>query len=165
MLRSPNIHRSSIAISRRVHSNVIATDACASRGRQAASRMTALNIEFVAKPQEASRVPSVLPTAINQALAGVAGFAGNFVFVADYEARLVTVVTLWTGEDRMQRCQQNLRWVRALLEPYLDRCLRVQTLTALLAEPAESVEEFAPGAETEPMGAVKSNEEEAIYAA
>lgn len=166
MLRLPNLHRSSIAISKRVHSNDFAEDSCASRGRQAASPMTALNIEFVAKPREAPRVQSALATAISRAFAGVAGYAGHFVFVADYEARLVTVVTLWTGEDRAQRCQQNLRWVRALLEPFLDRCLRVQTLTALLAEPEESVEEFAAAdAEAERIGTVRSTEEEVIYAA
>ena len=50
--------------------------------------------------------------------------------IANHEARLVTVVTLWSGEDRIQRCNENVRWVRALLAPYLDRCLRVQTLAA-----------------------------------
>jgi hypothetical protein len=94
------------------------------------SRITALNVEFVAKPNEAHKIHSSLPAAIDGALGEVAGFAGSFVMIANYEARLVTVVTLWTGEDRMQRCNENLRWVRALLAPYLDRCLRVQTLAA-----------------------------------
>lgn len=52
--------------------------------------------------------------------------------VSNYEARLVTVVTLWAGEDRSRRCEENVRWVRALLAPYLDRCLRVQTLATYL---------------------------------
>jgi hypothetical protein len=94
------------------------------------SRITALNIEFVAKPNEAHKVHAALPAAINGALGEVAGFVGCFVMIANHEARLVTVVTLWSGEDRMQRCSENLRWVRALLAPYLDRCLRVQTLAA-----------------------------------
>jgi len=94
------------------------------------SRITALSIEFVAKPSEAHRVHAALPAAINGALGEVAGFVGCFVMIANHEARLVTVVTLWSGEDRMQRCSENLRWVRALLAPYLDRCLRVQTLAA-----------------------------------
>jgi hypothetical protein len=94
------------------------------------SRITALSIEFVAKPNEAHKVHAALPAAINGALGEVAGFAGSFVMIANHEARLVTVVTLWSGEDRMQRCSENLRWVRALLAPYLDRCLRVQTLAA-----------------------------------
>lgn len=96
----------------------------------AGPRITALSIEFVAKPDEARKVHAALPAAINGALGAVAGFAGCFVMIADHEARLVTVVTLWSGEDRMQRCSENVRWVRALLAPYLDRCLRMQTLAA-----------------------------------
>jgi hypothetical protein len=102
------------------------------------SRITALNIEFVAKPDEAHKVHAVLPAAINGALGEVAGFAGSFVMIANHEARLVTVVTLWSGEDRMQRCSENVRWVRALLAPYLDRCLRVQTLAAFVPGAAQS---------------------------
>jgi hypothetical protein len=52
--------------------------------------------------------------------------------ISDQEARLVTVVTLWAGDERVKRCGQNVRWVQALLEPYLDRCLRVQTMVAHL---------------------------------
>jgi hypothetical protein len=42
------------------------------------------------------------------------------------------VVTLWAGSDRAKCCSQNVRWVKALLKPYLDRCLRVQTMVAHL---------------------------------
>jgi hypothetical protein len=101
-----------------------------SHRNRASSRITALNIEFVAKPNEAHKVHAALPAAIDGALGDVDGFAGSFVMIANHEARLVTVVTLWSGEDRMQRCNENVRWVRALLAPYLDRCLRVQTLAA-----------------------------------
>jgi hypothetical protein len=52
--------------------------------------------------------------------------------ISDHEARLITVVTLWAGADREKRCGENIRWVRALLAPYLDRCLRVQTMFAHL---------------------------------
>ena len=62
--------------------------------------------------------------------------------IANHEARLVTVVTLWSGEDRMQRCSENVRWVRALLAPYLDRCLRVQTLAAFVPGAAQSSQPF-----------------------
>ena len=96
----------------------------------ARSRVTALSVEFVAKPSEAQKIHSALPAAIDGALGEVAAFAGSFVMIANYEARLVTVVTLWSGEDRVQRCNENLRWVRALLAPYMDRCLRIQTLAA-----------------------------------
>ena len=38
----------------------------------------------------------------------------------------------------MQRCNENVRWVRALLAPYLDRCLRVQTLAAFVPGATQS---------------------------
>jgi hypothetical protein len=109
------------------------------------SCLTALNIEFVAKPDEAHNVHVALPAAIDGALGEVAGFAGSFVMIANHEARLVTVVTLWSGESRMQRCSENVRWVKSLLTPYLDRCLRVQTLAAYVPGAAQSSEPFERG--------------------
>ena len=94
--------------------------------------VTALSVEFVAKPQEAHRVQAAIPAAIASALKDVNGFAGCLVMISDQEARLVTVVTLWAGNDRAKCCNQNVRWVHALLKPYLDRCLRVQTMVAHL---------------------------------
>ena len=94
------------------------------------SPLTAMRIEFVAKPQEAHRVEWVIPPAIAGALKDVTGFAGCLVMISDQEARLVTVVTLWNGHDRALRCAQNVRWVRAILAPYLDSCFRVQTMSA-----------------------------------
>jgi hypothetical protein len=124
------------------------------------SRITALSIEFVAKPNEAHKVHAALPTAINGALGEVAGFTGSFVMIANHEARLVTVVTLWSGEDRMQRCNENLRWVRALLAPYLDRCLRVQTLAAYIPAAPQISQSFEQPCSEEPFEA-RLNEEAA----
>jgi len=109
--------------------------------------VTALSIEFVAKPQEAHRVQVSIPSAIASAMKDVNGFAGCLVMVSDQEARLVTVVTLWAGSDRAQCCQQNIRWVQALLKPYLDRGLRVQRMTAHL--PALPLVDFLPAFRTE----------------
>ena len=100
------------------------------KGPSGAPSVTALSIEFVAKPQESHRVEATIPTAIAGALKDVTGFGGCLVMISDQEARLVTVVTLWAGDDRAKRCSQNVRWVYALLAPYLDRCLRVQTMVA-----------------------------------
>jgi hypothetical protein len=96
------------------------------------SPVTALTVEFVAKPQEAHRVEAAIPAAIVGALKDVTGFAGCMVMISEQEARLVTVVTLWAGNDRVKICGENVRWVRALLAPYVDRCLRVQTMVAHL---------------------------------
>jgi hypothetical protein len=73
-----------------------------------------------------------IPAAIAGALKDVTGFAGCLVMVSDQEARLVTVVTLWTGSERVKCCRENVRWVNALLAPYLDRRIRVQTMVAHL---------------------------------
>jgi hypothetical protein len=114
--------------------NPLLPKSCMFGETQGVSQTTALNVEFVAKPGEAHKVQTALPAAIKGALGEVAGFAGGFVLIASYEARLVTVVTLWTGEDRLQRCSENVKWIRALLNPYADRWLRMQTLSAHFAE-------------------------------
>lgn len=132
MSRSLQTHSFSKAASRPFDLNGPSTTARTFGMCYTSSRITALHIEFVAKPNEAHKIHASLPAAINGALGEVAGFAGCFVMIANHEARLVTVVTLWIGEDRMQRCSENERWVRALLAPYLDRCLRVQTLAAFV---------------------------------
>ena len=95
--------------------------------------MTALSVEFVAKPSGSvpRRIPRI-PAALAGSLKEVAGFAGSLVMISDQEARLVTVVTLWTGEDRVKYRDRNVRWVQALLAPYLDRCLRVRSMVAHL---------------------------------
>ncbi len=102
------------------------------KGTSGVPPMTALSVEFVAKPQEAHRVEAAIPSAIASALKEVDGFAGCLVMISHHEARLVTVVTLWAGNDRAKCCSQNARWVHALLAPYLDRRLRVQTMVAHL---------------------------------
>ncbi len=81
---------------------------------------------------EAQQVEAAIPSAIAGAFKDVTGFAGCLVMISDHEARLITVVTLWAGDDREKRCGENIRWIRALLAPYLDRCLRVQTMFAHL---------------------------------
>jgi len=103
-----------------------------SHGTSGVPLVTALSVEFVAKPQEAHRVQAAIPAAIASALKDVTGFAGCLVMISDHEARLVTVITLWAGNDRAKCCSQNARWVHALLAPYLDHRLRVQTMAAHL---------------------------------
>jgi hypothetical protein len=101
-------------------------------GKSAVPAVTALSVEFVAKPREAQHVEASIPGAIAGAFKEVTGFAGCLVMISDQEARLITVVTLWAGDEREKRCGENIRWIRALLAPYVDRCLRVQTMCAHL---------------------------------
>jgi hypothetical protein len=140
------------------------TEAQAFREFSEDSCIAVLNIEFVAKPGEAHKVRAALPAALSSAFSEVAGFAGSFVMIANQEARLVTVVTLWRGEDGMRRCNENVRWVRALLAPYLDRCLRVQTLAAYgaaFAQDSQQFEEYDGEAERN----VELSQEEAVCVA
>lgn len=90
--------------------------------------MTALSVEFVARPEAAREAEMAIPAAINGSLREVGGYGGCLVMVSNQEARLITVVTFWTGANRAQRCDENARWVFALLKPYMDRCLRSQTV-------------------------------------
>ena len=96
----------------------------------ASPEATALSVEFVATPRGALEVQSAVPAAISSAMKGIRGFAGCVVMIAEQEARLVTVITFWAGEDRAKTCADNARWVYQLLSSYIDRCLRVQTLVA-----------------------------------
>ncbi|MGC1485873.1 MAG: hypothetical protein WA789_18925 [Candidatus Acidiferrum sp.] len=84
--------------------------------------------------------------------------------IANHEARLVTVVTLWSGEDRSQRCSENVRWVRAFLAPYLDHCLRVQTLAAYMPGAPQDSQEFERS-RPEMMPEAGLNEQESLCVA
>ncbi|HYL83508.1 MAG TPA: hypothetical protein VE263_04685 [Candidatus Angelobacter sp.] len=112
----------------------------------------ALSVEFVAKPEKAASAKTFLPGALHGALNEVDGFAGCVVLSADQESRLVTVITFWTGSDSRKCCSQNVRWVKALVASYADRCVRVQTLVAHApqgaAMAAETLDGEAVGAET-----------------
>lgn len=110
----------------------IMTQSPARSASVASSEVTALSVEFVATPRGALDVQTTIPAAITNAMKEITGFAGCVVMVAEQEARLVTVITFWSGPDRVKNCSDNARWVYQLLVPYLDRCLRVQTLVAHL---------------------------------
>ena len=104
---------------------------------RAANRLTAYSFEFVAKPDQAGAATLSLPAAIQSGLEDIAGFAGSLVMVSDQETRLITVIILWSGAEARRSCERSVRRVRALLAPYMDRCLRVQNLFAHLPKPQE----------------------------
>jgi hypothetical protein len=109
-----------------------------SSGVRRTGGLTAFSFEFVAKPEQAANAVSNLPAAIHSGLEDVAGFAGSLVMVSDQEARLITVMIFWQGSEAQKSCAQSLRRVRALLAPYLDRCLRVQNMLVHLPMPQDS---------------------------
>ena len=98
--------------------------------------LTALSVEFVAKPHEAQRAEQSIPATIDATLRELGGYAGCLVMISNQEARLITVVTFWREPDGAQRCKENAGWVNALLKPYMDRCLRSQTVSARLPSEA-----------------------------
>jgi hypothetical protein len=97
--------------------------------------LAAFSFEFVAKPEQAAGATLILPTAIQSGLEDVAGFAGSLVMVSGQEARLITVIIFWEGSEARRNGTHVERRVRALLAPFLDRCLRVQNLLAHLPTP------------------------------
>lgn len=94
----------------------------------AVDELTALSVEFVAKPEQAESAPTSLPGAVTGALQEVSGFAGCLVMVSDQEARLITVVIFWVGMEAQKSCKENIKWVQTLLASYVDCCLRVKTM-------------------------------------
>jgi hypothetical protein len=96
------------------------------------SHFAAFSFEFVAKPEQAAKAVLELPAGIHSGLEEFAGFAGSLVMVSDSEARLITVIIFWQGSEARQSCAQGVRRVRALLAPYVDRCLRAQNLMGRL---------------------------------
>jgi hypothetical protein len=95
-----------------------------------ASGLMVLSVEFVAKPEKARNALLSLPAAITGSLQEVAGFVGCWVMVSDQEARLITVVTFWSGDKAQKFCKKNVTSVKRLLSTYLDSCLRIQTMYA-----------------------------------
>ena len=106
---------------------------------------SAVSVEFIAKPNQGARVRSMLPAAIGSTFDGVAGFAGCAVLASEHEERLVTVLTFWQGDQAA--INENARWVCRLLDPYMDRKLRVQTMHSHLA----IVPPLAPASPAEPF--------------
>ena len=108
----------------------------AQKSAQGLEEVCAQSIEFVAVPDMAVRLQATLPGAIRSALQKSEGFAGCAVMVSEEEARLVTVVTFWRGKERSSKANANALWVEQLLDPYIDRQLRVNKLRAQIAWPA-----------------------------
>ncbi|HEX8765699.1 MAG TPA: hypothetical protein VF740_11095 [Candidatus Acidoferrum sp.] len=99
------------------------------------NRLTAFSFEFVAKPEQAASASLLLPAAIQSGLEEIAGFVGSLVMISDQEARLITVIIFWSGAEARRSCERSVRRVRALLAPYMDRCLRVHNFLAHAPKP------------------------------
>ena len=129
-----------------------------------AEPLAALSIEFVAKPEEVHRLRSAIPVAVRGGLEHDGSFAGCLLMISDREARLVSVITFWTGEDRMTNSSKRTRRLSRLLTPYIDHCLRVQTRDAYLSA-LSSVWGNIAERESAPQGKTCSEQELPLCAA
>jgi len=90
-------------------------------------------VEFVALPGTAANLLRAIPESMRNTLGHSRSFSGCMVLVSEEEARLVTVITLWTGRNRFEQCNENSKQVKKLLAPYVDRFLRTRRLVACLS--------------------------------
>jgi hypothetical protein len=104
-----------------------------SSGETPTPEVIAHGVEFVALPGKAANLLKAIPEAMRNALSNSRSFCGCMVLVSEEEARLVTVITLWTGRDRVEQCNENAKQVKKLLAPYVDRFLRTRRLAAFLS--------------------------------
>jgi hypothetical protein len=98
----------------------------------------AQGVEFVALPGKPEELQKRIPEALRLTLGSSNGFSGCMILVSEQEARLMTVITLWTGRDRAEECDKNSGRVDQLLLPYVDTWLRTQRMTAFLCWPHSS---------------------------
>ena len=84
-------------------------------------------VQFVASPGRTHELQVSLPARIHAAFDLVPAFAGCMVMISDQEARLVTVVTLWSGHERARHCNENSPSLKQLLSPFVDHWLRSES--------------------------------------
>ncbi len=111
----------------------IALAAGDSTGAASMPEVIALGVDFVALPGKAGKLQTAIPEAVRDTLGNLRGFSGCMVLVSEQEARLVTVLTLWSGRDRLEQCDKNSKRIKKLVTPYVDRFLRTRRLAAFLS--------------------------------
>lgn len=89
--------------------------------------VTALRADFVAKPETIGMVRIGIEERILTSWGKEQGFLHGMVLVSDQEARLTTLITFWKSGTLERTREQKLRWLKKILNPYVDRCLSVQT--------------------------------------
>ena len=110
----------------------------ASERGPATTEVYAHSVEFVTLPGRSKELQRTIPETLRCALGNSGGFFGCMVFVSDQEARLITVITLWTGRDRAEQCDKISDRLHQVLLPYVDCWLRAQKMTTFLCWPQAS---------------------------
>jgi hypothetical protein len=101
----------------------------------ASTRVFARGLEFVALPGTSEELQTAIPLALREAGEKLEGFCGCMVLFSEQEARLVTVITLWTGENASTRCNEDSNRLAKRIEPYVDRWLRTRSFHTFLSTP------------------------------
>lgn len=122
------------AVSRRS----VATRKMETTAEDAMPEIVAHSVEFVALPTRTAGIQSEIPLAMRHAFNGTDGFVGCMVLVSEQEARLITVLTLWTGSNRRALCGESEKRLQKWLAPYVDRWLRTLRFASFVAAPDRS---------------------------
>ena len=101
----------------------------------ASTRVYARGLEFVALPGTSEELQTAIPLAVREAGERLEGFCGCMMLFSEQEARLVTVITLWTGENDATRSNEDCNWLAKRIEPYVDRWLRTRNFHTFLSTP------------------------------
>lgn len=105
----------------------VPTAAKRNRNSERTAGTTVLRVEFVARPGAMNEAIALLEQQFCELQDSEDGFVSGLLLVSDQEARLVTLLTFWRVgwlERDRERC---IRWLQRILEPFMDRWLRVQT--------------------------------------
>jgi hypothetical protein len=126
----------------------------ASEGEPTTSEVYAHSVEFVALPGRSKELQRTIPETLRCALGNSGGFFGCMVFVSSQETRLMTVITLWTGRDRVEQRDKISDRLHQVLLPYVDCWLRTQKMTTFLCWPPA----FQSSCEAQPPPALQKPE-------
>jgi|SRR5215470_9840509 len=97
-----------------------------------ASQVLAHQVEFVAFPGDKDNLQREIPLLVRDAVVGSSGFIGCMALFSEQEARLVTVITLWTGPVCLSQCNESFTRWKGLLDPYVERWLRARNFVTFV---------------------------------
>jgi hypothetical protein len=97
-------------------------------------QVVAQSQEFVTLPGVSNELQKLIPAALRTASCRSGDFLGCMVLISEQEARLVTVITLWTATAKTEHVRRNSAVLQDLLEPYVDRWTRSGSHIAFLTQ-------------------------------
>lgn len=108
----------------------VPTAAKRNRNSERKAGVATLRLEFVVRPGAMHEARAALEQRFCESQGSEDGFVTGLLLVSDQEARLVTLLTFWRAGWLERDRERRTRWLQRILEPYLDRWLRVQTDSA-----------------------------------